>query len=55
MEVLAAIAYPCIRTEPDYIGRKTAAKAKPGALERYAQACWTLPCLEQGAGLPFRR
>jgi hypothetical protein len=27
MEVLAAIAYPCIRTEPDYIGRKTAAKA----------------------------
>jgi single-strand DNA-binding protein len=33
MEVLAAIAYPCIRTEPDYIGRKTAAKAKAGALE----------------------
>jgi hypothetical protein len=31
MEVLAAIAYPCIRTERDYIGRKTAAKAKAGA------------------------
>src|SRR5208283_5052427 len=44
VEVLAAIALSCLRTEANYIGQKTAAKA---AVQP------TTPCLENGAELVF--
>lgn len=54
MEVLAAIAYPCIRTERDYIGRKTAAKAKAVALESVHRRAGHRLALRTGRDYVFR-
>ena len=47
MEVLAAIALSCLRTEANYIGHRSAAKAD------IHSATDAAPCLENGAGLLF--